>query len=202
MSSTDKLTLLAADFCTITGQLLDENAEIIKRLREAKDIDLDEAVLNNAAAIIKTMDADELLDAFIDCHDDWVQMRPTGSTETVTETRDRIIKFILETVPRTYVNVPFDVELLTVSVERYMFHKNKGQFNGVVDELDWPVNNLDVDNMREYFVTMITIACEYIFAGRLGRLGSDGKIMGYANPSFKESTPLEKYVEMFGIKLA
>lgn len=192
------MTQLAEDFCITTGELLDENAKYISELRKYKDIDIEEAALNNAAEMIKSMAAEELLDEFIDCHDDWHQVStvtdPDKSDEENLEmNRNRIMKFITEVVPKTYVNAPFDVELLTISVERYMFHKNKGFFKNEneSDENNWPVNYMDIDNMKEYFVCMIEIACKYIFAGRQGPEG----------PSFKESVPLEKYVKMFDIKL-
>jgi hypothetical protein len=201
MATSDILDQLAQQFCITTGELLDENAKYIGDLRKAGDIDIEEAALNNAAEIIKNMSATELLDEFIDCHDDWHQMS-VPDEKNVEDSRERIMQFILETVPKTYKNVPFDVELLTISVERYKSHKKAGNFKGEPNEANWPVNTDDIDNMRLYFVTMITIACEYIFAGRKGSLSADGSKLVYANPSFKQNIPLEEYVKMFDIKLA
>lgn len=202
MAAPSQLAQLAQDFCITTGELLDENAKYIGDLRSAGDIDVEEAALNNAAEIIRNMAATELLDEFIDCHDDWHQMRPPGKDESIDDARERIMQFILVTVPKTYKNVPFDVELLTASVERYKEHKKLGHFKGDPVEANWPVNTTDIDNMKEYFVTMITITCEYIFAGRRGTVAADGSQFVYLNPSFKEHVPLEKYTAMFDIKLA
>ena len=195
-----KLEQLSQEFCTTTGELLDENAKYISDLRKYGDIDIEESVLVNAAEMVKSMSAQELLEEFIDCHYDWPQMASSPG-ESLEAARERVMKFIVETVPKTYVNVPFDVELLTISVERYKKHKEDGHFKGDPNENNWPILASDIDNMKEYFVTMITIACEYIFAGRGGSISPDKKTMVYTDPSFKDFVPLEAYVDMFGIKL-
>lgn len=195
------LDKLAQDFSITVGELLEENAKYISDLRANNDIDIEEVALKNAAELIKSMPVEELLDQFIDCHDDWVQVSNAGSTEPIDSVRERVMKFIVETVPKTYVNVPFDVELLTISVERYREHRKAGHFLGEPNEEFWPISSSDIDNMKDYFVTMIEIACEYIFSGRGGSVASDGKTLVYGNPSFKNNVPLERYVEMFQVRL-
>lgn len=160
-------------FMGVTEGFLKEVNRMISVLIEERMTNVTTDALRFAIGAIKGYSGEKLILAFIECNDDWVQVK------------DRNIKFFTKTVPKSYTQVPFDVKILTVPIKQYKKLIRAGNFRGDTNQDNWPVADADIDNMWNFFTAMIKISCNHV------------SYMRKSNPDYAKTFNIAKYEAMF-----
>lgn len=174
-----------------TTEFLEYIRNVIEDLSDLDEIDTETETIEVIKKIIEDFNKEDLIDMFINCHKDWHQVA------------EQNVDFILETMPKTYSEIPFDVTILTLPLQKYLEYQKAGRFRelGLDRENEWVVNDEDFRLHWEFFRSMIYEACFFIHFSRkpIGRDPVVGFV--YSNPSFKEDVPLALYLKMFNINI-